>query len=197
MSASSAAVTGFCAAFEAPGMPEEPNERLMAALEAANAAIRSRSADAPHLFDMGTTLVACMVDGCELRWVSVGDSPLWLVRSGEIRRLNANHSVAGELAERVEAGEMTAADAAATPGRAMLYSALMGGRIEMVDISGGAAAAGTRRRGHDCVRRRGNLRPRRTRRHRQRRRTMRLQCWWTGSSPRSRIMRSTIRTTRR
>ena len=132
--ASSLAVTGFCSAFEAPGMPEEPNERLMAALEAANYAIHDRVAAEPELTGMGTTLVAAVVEGRELRWVSVGDSPLWLVRDGEIRRLNANHSVAGELAEQVAAGEMTAAEAAEAPGRAMLFSALLGENIDLVDI---------------------------------------------------------------
>ena len=132
--ASSVAVTGFCGAFEAPGMPEEPSERLMAALEAANYAIHDRVAAEPELAGMGTTLVAAVVEGRELRWVSVGDSPLWLVRCGEIRRLNANHSVAGELAEQVAAGEMTAAEAATAPGRAMLFSALLGEDIDLVDI---------------------------------------------------------------
>ena len=132
--ASSVAVTSFCGAFEAPGMPEEPSERLIAALEAANCAIHDRVAAEPELTGMGTTLVAAVVKGHELRWVSVGDSPLWLVRGGEIRRLNANHSVAGELAEQVAAGEMTAAEAATVPGRAMLFSALLGQDIDLVDI---------------------------------------------------------------
>ena len=132
--ASSVAVTSFCGAFEAPGMPEEPSERLMAALEAANCAIHDRAAAEPELTGMGTTLVAAVVEGRELRWVSVGDSPLWLVRGGEIRRLNANHSVAGELAEQVAASVMTAAEAAEVPGRSMLYSVLLGGDIDLVDI---------------------------------------------------------------
>jgi len=132
--ASSVAVTGFCSAFEAPGMPEEPNERLLSALEAANYAIHDRATAEPELTGMGTTLVAAVVEGRELRWVSVGDSPLWLIRDGEIRRLNANHSVAGELAEQVAAGEMTAAEAAEAPGRAMLFSALLGEYIDLVDI---------------------------------------------------------------
>ena len=132
--ASSVAVTGFCSALEAPGMPEEPNERLMAALEAANYAIHDRAIAETELTGMGTTLVAAVVEERELRWVSVGDSPLWLVRGGKIRRLNANHSVAGELSEKVAAGEMTAAEAAVAPGRAMLFSALLGEHIDLVDL---------------------------------------------------------------
>ncbi len=132
--ASSVAVTSFCSAFEAPGMPEEPNERLLAALEAANYAIHDEVAAAPELAGMGTTLVAVVVDGRELRWASVGDSPLWLIRGGAIRRLNADHSVAGELAERVETGELTAAEAATMSGGSLLLSALQGENVDLVDI---------------------------------------------------------------
>ena len=132
--ASSVAVTNFCSAFEAPGIPDGTSERLEAALEAANYAISDRVVAEPELAGMGTTLVAAVVEGRDLRWVSIGDSPLWLVRGGELRRLNANHSVAGELAEQVAAGEMTAAEAATAPGRAMLFSALLGGDIDLVDI---------------------------------------------------------------
>ena len=132
--ASSVAVTSFCGAFEAPGMPEEPNERLLAALEAANYAIHDEVAAAPELAGMGTTLVAVVVDGRELRWASVGDSPLWLIRGGAIRRLNADHSVAGELAERVETGELTAAEAATMSGGSLLLSALQGENVDLVDI---------------------------------------------------------------
>ena len=132
--ASSAAVTSFCGAFEAPGMPEEPNERLKAALEAANFALYDQIAAAPELAGMGTTLVAAVVEGRELRWVSVGDSPLWLIRDRAIRRLNADHSVAEELAERVATGEMTTAEAVMSPGGSLLLSALQGGDVDLVDI---------------------------------------------------------------
>ena len=134
--ASSVAVTGFCSAFEAPGMPEEPSERLAAALDAANHAIHDRIRAVPELAGMGTTLVAAFVEGRELRWASVGDSPLWLVRGGEMRRLNANHSVAGEMAEQVAAGEITAADAdwVLKWEGSVLNSALLGMAIDMVDV---------------------------------------------------------------
>ena len=132
--ASSVAVTSFCGAFEAPGIPEEPNERLMAALESANYAIRDRISAAPELAGMGTTLVAVLVEGRALRWANVGDSPLWLIRDGGIRRLNSDHSVVGELAERIETGELTPAEAAMMPGGSLLLSALQGEDIELVDI---------------------------------------------------------------
>ena len=82
---------------------------------------------------MGTTLTAAVVNGRQLRWVSVGDSPMWLFRNGAVRRLNANHSVAGELADQVAAGDLTAAEAAAAPNRSLLFEAVQGEDIELGD----------------------------------------------------------------
>lgn len=131
--ASSVAVSSFCDAYETPAIPEEPRARLMAALQATNLALHDRIVAEPELAGMATTLVAAVVYDGLLQWVSVGDSPMWLFRRGEVRRLNANHSVAGELAERVAAGEMTAAEAAASPARSLLFEAVHGADIKLVD----------------------------------------------------------------
>ena len=131
--ASAVAVRSFCAAYEAPAMPDEPRARLLAALQAANYAVHDRIVAEPELAGMGTTLTAAVVNGRQLRWVSVGDSPMWLFRNGAVRRLNANHSVAGELADQVAAGDMTAAEAAAAPNRSLLFEAVQGEDIELVD----------------------------------------------------------------
>ena len=103
--ASSVAVSSFCDAYEAPAIPGEPRARLMAALQAANLALHDRIVAEPELAGMATTLVAAVVYDGLLQWVSVGDSPMWLFRRGEVRRLNANHSVPGELAEIVSGGD--------------------------------------------------------------------------------------------
>ena len=131
--ASSVAVRSFCDAYEAPANPIEPRARLMAALQAANLALHDRIVAEPELAGMATTLVAALVYDGLLQWVSVGDSPIWLFRRGEMRRLNAKHSLAGEFAERVAAGEMTAADAAASPARSLLFEAVRGEDIKIVD----------------------------------------------------------------
>ena len=131
--ASSLAVRSFCAAFEAHGSPEDPMERLLAALESANLAVYDRVTAEPLLAGMGTTLVGAVVDGRELRWVSVGDSSMWLFRDGVLRRLNADHSVAGRLADLVAAGEITAEEAANEPGQSQLLEAVMGEDIRLVD----------------------------------------------------------------
>jgi len=69
---------------------------------------------------MATTLLAAAVDGDELNWISVGDSPLLLYRAGGLSRLNADHSAAGQGATSAHAQNV-------------LRSALVGGRIPMID----------------------------------------------------------------
>lgn len=131
--ASSVVVRSFCDAYESPAIPKEPRARLMTALQAANLALHDRIVAEPELAGMATTLVAALVYDGLLQWVSVGDSPIWLFRRGAVRRLNTNHALAGELAERVAAGEMTAADAAASPTRSLLFEAVRGEDIKLVD----------------------------------------------------------------
>jgi serine/threonine protein phosphatase PrpC len=72
---------------------------------------------------MATTLLALRVENLELRWVSVGDSPLLLSRNGGLLRLNADHSGRAE-------------DYQSTLARNELASALTGGRIRLVDLPG-------------------------------------------------------------
>jgi len=108
--------------------------RLLKALEVANISIYHLTRERPELLGMGATLVALVFDGSSVQWISVGDSPLWIYRNGEIRRLNANHSMAALFAERVARGEMTAQEAATSPERSQLLEAVLGKDIEQVDL---------------------------------------------------------------
>lgn len=107
-------------------------DHLAAAAGEANAAVRS-AGEAAGLVDIGTTLVLAVVQERRLHWVSVGDSPLFLIRDGEARRVNEDHSLAAQLDLLVQVGEMTEAEAAAHPGRSCLTSALGGPVIERLD----------------------------------------------------------------
>lgn len=62
------------------------NERLADAIDA----------DRRLMEGAGTTLLAVLADEEEFRWISVGDSPLMLFRDGELKRLNADHSLRSE-----------------------------------------------------------------------------------------------------
>lgn len=108
-------------------------DRLLSALQASNFALFDRITAEPELEGMGTTLISATLEGNALSWVSVGDSPMWLVRRREIRRLNAIHSVGAVLDERVKDGMMSADEAAAALDRSDLIEAVRGLDINLVD----------------------------------------------------------------
>jgi len=83
---------------------------------------------------MGTTLIACVIRGDCLYWVSVGDSPLWVCREGVLQRLNADHSMVPLLDDMVRTGAMDRAAALTDGRRNMLRSAVAGKMLELVDL---------------------------------------------------------------
>lgn len=108
--------------------------RLRVALEAANESLYKISSriswdGAP----MGTTFLGLSVSKAGVHWVSVGDSPLLIHRDGKLLRLNADHSLAPILDERVRNGELTAEEAMIHPDRHVLQSACMGLPLTLVD----------------------------------------------------------------
>ena len=111
------------------------SDRLRACLKAANDALASAIDAHPALAGMGTTVVAAVISQRGLEWISVGDSPLWLFREGQLRRLNADHSMAAVFADLVAVGRMTEKEAATDPKRHALRSAVMGDEIHLIDVS--------------------------------------------------------------
>lgn len=110
-------------------------ERLTAALHAANAALALKIADNPLLTGMGSTLIGTAFSPGGIEWISVGDSPLYLFRAGEVRILNEDHSLAPELDKLVALGRMTEREARLDPRRHMLRSAVTGEEIDMIDAT--------------------------------------------------------------
>ena len=115
----------------------EVEARLAGALDLANSAIAARIAENSRLRGMGCTLVgvALRPDPDRIAWISVGDSPLFLVRNGEIVRLNEDHSMAPEIDGLAAAGRIGWDAARTDPRRHVLRSALTGTRIDMIDRS--------------------------------------------------------------
>ena len=107
--------------------------RLDAALAEANAAIAEHVASHPQLNGMGCTLVGAAFGAFGIAWVSVGDSPLYLVRAGKIEQLNEDHSLAPEIDKLAAAGKISLAEARADPRRHFLRSALTGSAPELID----------------------------------------------------------------
>ncbi len=131
--ASELAVRTFGSAFHGGGATMR--ERLSRALDAANDALAAAiDADPEQLEGMGTTLLAAAVTPLGLEWISVGDSPLYLIRRGVLRRVNADHSFRPVLREMVAKGELTEDQAAVSSLRNRLRAALIGGEIALVDF---------------------------------------------------------------
>jgi PPM family protein phosphatase len=131
--ASSTACQIFMRAFET-STGEVPS-RLGEALQLANAAIANCVEQNPALDGMGCTLVGTNFGSAGVEWVSVGDSPMFLVRGSEIFLLNEDHSLAPEIDKLAAAGKMSWEDAHADPRRHFLRSALTGSEIELIDRS--------------------------------------------------------------
>lgn len=111
-------------------------DRLLNALDAANAAIRDKTDADPALSGMGATIIGiALSEGDKADWVSVGDSPLYLWRSGDMIRLNEDHSLAPMLDKLVEEGKMTREQALADHRRHHLRSAVTGEELDLVDLS--------------------------------------------------------------
>ena len=110
------------------------DDRLKNSLEAAHHALLDQISETPELSGMGTTLLATYIYQQELHWISVGDSPLFLVRDGEITRLNDDHSMLPVLEKMIVDGLITQEEFETDPRRNMLRSAVSDGEIKHIDL---------------------------------------------------------------
>lgn len=111
-------------------------DALRDAADTANRAIADSIDARPETRGMGSTLLACAIVRDMLYWVSVGDSPLYLFRQGDLTRLNQDHSMAPQIDAMVATGQISASAAALHPERNVLTSALVGQNIAKVDCPG-------------------------------------------------------------
>lgn len=125
-------VNAFVRAFHEQDGPN--SWKLKHAVETANETLGYITSRMPSVAPpMGTTMVGALITPKTLEWISVGDSPLFLFRDGELLRLNADHSLSPLIDARAERGEITAEEAEHHPDRHTLQSALLGLPIMMID----------------------------------------------------------------
>ena len=124
--ASKLAVEAFVHALEQGG-------GLADGLREANEAVGKGAVGKPDLAGMGATLVAAQVRGDEVRWISVGDSPFFVVSAGRLERLNADHSMAPQIDEMLKRGLLTEEEAVHHPARHTLREAVMGEPLTLID----------------------------------------------------------------
>ena len=117
-----------------PSSFEENIPQILAdAAAAANECVRLHAEHHPGSQGMGATLVAPVLINNKMYWVSVGDSPLFLYRDGDLHQLNEDHSLAGQIDLLVQKGLMEAHTAENHPDRHCLTSVLIGDQIPRID----------------------------------------------------------------
>ena len=85
--------------------------------------------------DCGSTMVAVLLKGDELYFMSVGDSRIYLVRDNKMYRLNREHNVGSRLAEHMARGEMLLEDYQDTKGKSGLTSFIGLRNLSEYDLS--------------------------------------------------------------
>ena len=105
--------------------------RLTAAFRLANRTIAAKMAAAQGLRGMATTASAVLMQEKSALVAHVGDSRIYLLRDGGLRRLTADHSW---VEEQIRAGALTPDAARQHPWRNVVTRALSGGDDPAVDL---------------------------------------------------------------
>ena len=121
--ASKGAITYFCDYIESKGqgLTSGVLDLLTSAANAANFGVFSEAEVNPELYEMGTTLTACTIEGGKCHIIHIGDSRAYAVTSGEITQLTSDHSYVNEM---VKAGQITPSEARNHPKRNVLTQVL-------------------------------------------------------------------------
>ena len=77
-----------------------PRQLVEAAINAASAAVHAEAQRRRDRRGMGTTVVACLIDGRRATIGHVGDSRAYLLRDGRLHRLTNDHTIVAELVAR-------------------------------------------------------------------------------------------------
>ena len=106
---------------------------LKSAAISANECMAAHASTNPQTAGMGATLVAPVFIRDALYWISIGDSPLYLLRNGALRQLNEDHSLGPHIDYMVRSGMMSEDVGRNHPDRSALTSVLIGETIERID----------------------------------------------------------------
>ena len=103
--ASAIAVKQFFAAYERKQPEDSIPGALSAAVAAANRAVNAFALERNCEGKTATTIVAAVICGEELYWISAGDSRAYLIRRGLLFQLTCDHTCGVEHDRRVARGE--------------------------------------------------------------------------------------------
>ncbi|WP_439508510.1 PP2C family protein-serine/threonine phosphatase [Yoonia sp.] len=106
---------------------------LTAAAVNANDVMRDHVTQHPDTRGMGATLVSIVIVENRMFWMSIGDSPLYHFRNGQLRQLNDDHSLAPQIDFMVQSGLLDPAVGKNHPDRNCLTSVILGDRVAKSD----------------------------------------------------------------
>ena len=106
---------------------------MRAAAKTANTTVREHVQANPGTQGMGATLVSLILVEHRMYWMSIGDSPLYLMRDGKLRQLNEDHSLAPQIDFMHRQGLISAEAAKNHPDRNCLTSVILGGKVARAD----------------------------------------------------------------
>lgn len=115
------------------GLKTNVGDILKCAAVSANECMAAHASNNPQTAGMGATLVAPVFIRNSLFWISIGDSPLYLMRGGRLRQLNEDHSLGPHIDYMVRSGMMPEEIGRNHPDRNALTSVLIGETIERID----------------------------------------------------------------
>ena len=130
--ASRLAVEAFKEHFQKLRTNYDPRFELEQAFHMANQRIDDHKAKNPETANMGTTVILLLIRGIDFWFANLGDSRLYLKRSGQTLQLSKDHSVVQEM---VDNGILSPEQAIDHPKRNMITRAL-GAKNTIPDIFG-------------------------------------------------------------
>ncbi len=119
--ASQSAIAAFLDYVKEEYEDQELSDLLAGAFQAANKAVFDQSNSALEFAEMGTTMVAAVIDQPRAYVAHVGDSRAYLMQKGELQLLTTDHSYVMEL---VKMGTITKEEAAMHPKRNIITRAV-------------------------------------------------------------------------
>ena len=103
-----------------PGLTPK-SRRLLSAIHLANQKVFQSAEEHPERQGMGATVTTAWIDGPQLSVGHVGDSRVYLLRTGQLQQLTSDHSL---VAEQVRRGLLTATEAEQSNLQSVLLRAL-------------------------------------------------------------------------
>ncbi len=133
--ASSSAVDAFLAGYKRKAPSDSIPAALYRSLEEANRTVLAVARRIGAEGNTGTTLAAAVVHNDQLYWISAGDSRIYLLRDGQLVRVNEDHTYTVSLWPSVAAGTLEREDALNDPQGQHLTSHLGMEQVALVDIA--------------------------------------------------------------